>query len=1023
MQHLDRHDRVLIARRKRKRARVNRPRPMLWLSQGVLAIVLVIVATGLVTAGAGAAVVAGIYSSYAAQLPDVSVIETQQEEFETVRIFDRTGNHLLYESVDPRPFRGDRTFVSLEEMSPWLATAAVAAEDRNFWEHPGINVRGLLRAFVSNLQGGAVQGGSSITQQLIKNVVISPEERAQQSYARKIKEIILALEVTRRYPKERVLSWYLNNNFYGNLAYGVEAASQVYFGKSSTDLTLAEAAMLTAIPQFPALNPIDAPEEAKRRQGITLQAMVDAGYITPEQADEAFNQELSLRKSVSERFDILTAPHFALYVLDQVRNEFNTADDPYFIWKNGLTVYTTLDVELQQYAQQVAREQVAQLLADGKNASNSAVVAIRNDTGEILAMVGSLDYNNEDIDGQVNVAIAERQPGSSFKPYVYLTALQQDMTPATMILDVPTAFPQADGTYYRPENYDRQYHGPASLRNALARSYNISAIRLMDQVGVANALRTAHRMGINGLDRGLNFYGLSLVLGGGEVALLDHTYAYSVLGNGGVMVGEPVDADERREGFRNLNPVTVLQVRDSQGNVLKQYQAPEAERIVSAEVAYLMADIMSDDAARAPAFGANTDLTLPDRKVAAKTGTTNGWKDNWTMGFTPELTVGVWVGNTDNESMENVTGLSGAAPIWNRVMRKYHESVPPSWYERPPNVISTVVCTPSGLLPTETCPPARQRSEIFVAGTEPTLSDTLWQAFDIDTETGKLASPLTPPERIESRVYQILPQEAADWVRENGIEQPPEEETIVSLQDYDPDAAIIQPTLNGYIGGVYEIRGNARGGPYRLEYGVGTEPQEWIPIGDERGGDVENGPLGQLDTSGLPEGVITLRLTVNRGDGTRVWTTPVTVDNTPPNVVVSEPKPDQLYVLEEDEQININVLVNDTWAVDRVEYFINSSGFATRTVAPYNERWPIVMRDIGQIEAPGTENWLAFESDDPEIQPGRARPFEDGFVAVRTSNGLYLEGHLIKVVAYDRAGNETESDEIRVYVRRRPDTD
>ena len=303
-------------------------------------------------------------------------------------------------------------------------------------------------------------------------------------------------------------------------------------------------------------------------------------------------------------------------------------------------------------------------------------------------MVGSLDYNNDEIDGQVNVATAERQPGSSFKPYVYLTALQQGLTPATMILDVPTAFPQADGTYYRPENYDRQYHGPTSLRNALARSYNIPAIKVMDQVGVANALRTAHRMGINGLDRGLNFYGLSLVLGGGEVSLLDHTYAYSVLGNGGVMVGEPVDADERREGFRNLNPVSVLQVRDSQGNILKQYEQPEAERIVSADVAYLMADIMSDDAARAPAFGANTDLTLPDRKVAAKTGTTNGWKDNWTMGFTPELTVGVWVGNTDNESMENVTGLSGAAPIWNQVMRKYHESVPPSWYERPPGITS-----------------------------------------------------------------------------------------------------------------------------------------------------------------------------------------------------------------------------------------------------------------------------------------------------------------------------------------------
>ncbi|OUC05122.1 hypothetical protein RY27_29175, partial [Litorilinea aerophila] len=708
-----------MLRRKRYRARANRPRPWLWAGQGMLAVVgSFLLMVGAFT-GVGVATVVGIYNTYAAQLPDASVIESQQEEFQTVRIYDRTGRHLLYESVDPRPFRGDRTYIPLAEMSPWVPKAAVALEDRNFWENPGINVRGLLRAFVSMAQGGAVQGGSSITQQLIKNVVIPVEERAQRSYARKLKEVILAMEVTRRYPKEKILEWYLNYNFYGNLAYGVEAASQVYFGKSSAELNLAEAAMLAPIPQYPALNPIDNPEEAKRRQGITLQAMVDAGYITQAEADAAFQQPLSLRTSVAERFDILTAPHFALYVLDQVKKEFNTAEDPFFIWKKGLTIYTTLDVELQRYAEQVAREQVAQLMAQGKNASNAAVVAIKNDTGEILAMVGSLDYNNEEIDGQVNMALAERQPGSSFKPYVYLTALQQGMTAATMILDVATAFPMADGTYYRPENYDRTYHGPVSLRNALARSYNIPAIRVMDQVGVANALRTAHRMGINGLNRGLNFYGLSLVLGGGEVSLLDHTYAYSVLGNLGVMVGEPVPPAERRSGYRELNPVSILQVRDSEGNILKKYEQPVAQRIVSAAVAYVMNDILSDDNARAPAFGANTDLTLPDRRVAAKTGTTNGWKDNWTMGFTPQLTVGVWVGNTDNEPMENVTGLSGAAPIWNAVMRKYHEGLPPIWYARPTHVTTRSVCMPSGLLPSHTCQPPSQRSENFVAGTEP----------------------------------------------------------------------------------------------------------------------------------------------------------------------------------------------------------------------------------------------------------------------------------------------------------------
>jgi len=1016
MNRLNRHDQILMARRKRQRLHMNRPRPWLWFGQSVGAILLTVLLVIGGLAGVAVATVYGIYTAYAAQLPDASIIEElQQDEFETVRIYDRTGNHLLYESIDPRPFRGDRRYLDLSAMSPWVYQSAVALEDRNFWDNPGINVRGLFRAFVSNLQGGAVQGGSSITQQLIKNIIIPAEERAQQSYARKIKELILAMEVTRRYPKEKILEWYLNYNSYGNLAYGIEAASQVYFGKSSKDLNLAEAAMLAPIPQFPLLNPLDRPEDAKERQGLALRALVEAGDITPDEAVAAFQEPLALRKSASERFDILTAPHFALYVLGQVKREFNTVDDPYYIWRRGLQIYTTLDVDLQRYAEQTAREQVATLLEQGKNARNAAVVAIKNDTGEILAMVGSLDYNNEEIDGQVNVAVSDRQPGSSFKPYVYLTALQNGMSPASMILDVATAFPQSDGTYYRPENYDRQYHGPVSLRNALARSYNIPAIRVMQQVGVADALRTAHRMGINGLDRGLNYYGLNLVLGGGEVSLLDHTYAYSTLANGGAMIGEPVLPNERRSGFRNLNPVSVLQVRDTNGEVIKAYQQPEVERIFSTEVAYIMADIMSDDVARAPAFGANTEVTLPDRKVAAKTGTTNGFKDNWTMGFTPQLTLGVWVGNTDNESMKNVTGLSGAAPIWNALMRKYHENLPPAWYERPPGLVNQAVCVPSGLLPTAEC--QSQRNEIFLAGTEPTLPDNIWQSFEIDRETGKLAGPSTPPERRENRVYEMLPQEAADWVRENGITQPPSEQSVVSLDAFDADAAIINPSLNGYIGRVAEIIGNARGGPYRLEFGSGLDPQQWTQIGPEHGEEVVNGRLESFDTAPLGEGIYTLRLTVQRSDGAREWRTPITIDNSPPNVVISEPQPDRLYIMEDDEQININVLVNDTWAVDRVEYFIDGTGFVTSTVAPYNERWKIKMRDVGQIETGGAQNWLGFPSEDQDVQPGRMLPFGDGFQAIRTSAGVYLESHVVKVRAYDEAGNMTESDEVRVYVR------
>lgn len=1025
MHKLDRHDQVLITRSKRARALRNRPRPWLWIAQASIAVLLVTLVSigGLV--GGGVALAYGIYNSYAEQLPDASVIEQQQDDFQTVRIYDRTGQNLLYESVDPRPFRGDRTFIPLNEMSPWVWKSAIALEDRNFYENAGINVRGLLRAFVSNFQGGSVQGGSSITQQLIKNVVIPVEERAQQSYARKIKEVILALEVTRRYPKDQILEWYINYNFYGNLAYGVEAASQVYFGKSSSDLTLAEAAMLAAIPNSPALNPIHNPDIAKERQIVTLNAMVQAGYITQAEADAAAAVQLVTKESVAERFDILTAPHYALYVLERIKAEFNTLDDPYFIWRKGLEVYTTLDVNLQKFAEQTARDQVALLETQGKNASNASVVVINNTTGEILAMVGSLDYNNNAIDGQVNVAISERQPGSSFKPFVYLTAIEEGKNPASMIMDVATAFPEADGTYYRPENYDRQYHGPVSMRNALARSYNIPAVKVLADVGIGDALRTAHRLGINGLNRGLGFYGLSLVLGGGEVTLLDQTYAYSVMGNGGTMTGEPVLAQDMKPGFRALNPVAVLQVRDSVGNVLKKYESPSAERVIDANVAYVVADMMSDDVARAPAFGANTNLTLPDRRVSAKTGTTNGFKDNWTMGFTPQYTVGVWVGNTDNESMENVTGLDGAAPIWNAVMRKVHEGVNPSWFERPPGITDRTVCQPSGLLPTAACPGNQQRNEIFVAGTEPTIQDNIWQTFEIDRSTGQLATSTTAPENRETKAYEILPQEAADWVAENGIEQPPTGGSAGSIGadgvfvEYDPDTSIISPTINGYVGVTVTVSGNAKGGPWYLEIGRGLEPTEWQRIGDERGDEVVNGPLQTLDTASFEEGLYTLRLTVNRGDGQRQWTTPITIDKTPPTVVLSEPRADRLYIMEQNEQININALVNDTWAIGRVEFMLDGAVVGTSTVAPFNERWRITMRDL---PVDGGQPWNAFESDDPEVLPGVIQNSEGGFAAARTAGGVYFEGHMIKVVAYDRAGNKVESPEVRVWVRHEKNT-
>lgn len=1028
----NRTQQIILWRQKRRRTERHKPRPWRWLFQlslSGLAIFMLIFGGGVLTAAAAAA---GVYVYFAQNLPDAAAIETEQEDFATVKIFDRTGQHLLYESIDPRPFRGDRTYLPLSEISPWLAKATVALEDRSFYENPGINLRGLGRAFVSNLQGNLVQGASSITQQLVKNVLIPPEERVQRSYTRKIKEAIMAVEVTRRYSKDQILEWYLNYNFYGNAAYGVEAAARIYFDKSAADVTLAEAAMLSALPQYPGLNPIQAPEDAYRRQRKVLDAMAEAGYISQAQAEDAKayadTKPLAVRQRANERFEYLDAPHFALYVLDELRSKFNTADDPYFIWRNGLQVYTTLDLGLQKKAEQVARAQVEKV-REKNNVHNASVVAVRPTTGEIMAMVGSLDYNNKDIDGEVNVAISNRQPGSSFKLFTYLTALQQGYTPASMIVDVRTVFPDAEAPYV-PENYDRKYHGPQFLRDALARSYNIPAVWMLSKVGVKNVINTAHKMGISTLRD--DYYGLALTLGGGEVKLLDMVYAFSVLANNGVMAGQPVIEDRQTEGFRTLDPVSILQVRDKNGLIIYEYKEPKLAQVVSPQVAYVMSNILSDTAARWAAFGRPNDLEIPDRTVAAKTGTTNNWRDNWTVGYTPQLAVGVWVGNTDNEPMDKITGLTGAAPIWNQVMKAGLGNEPNVPFSEPSGIKKMTVCYPSGLLPTSEC--GQKRTEIFIEGTEPKTYDTIWRSFDINRETGKLATPYTPPELIQRRVYQILPPEAADWVAENGIPQPPKEyDTAYGQGPVNDEVAIVTPGNYTYVKGLVPITGNARAGDfrnYRVEFGEGLNPGAWTQIGAEHGDQKQNDILESWDTSAL-DGLYSVRLSVTEGSGNvRTAATQVTVDNTAPSVEIEHPFNGKLYVMEDDEWISITANARDNWSMDRVDFYLDQQKIGSSTVAPFNAKWTIKMLNLkpvpGSAPVMGTE--VITNSDGTvttqEIVVSQVTVDGQGRIIQRFHNGMsaivaggkYTETHQIYIEAFDSAGNSTKTDSITVLV-------
>ncbi|MFN2226299.1 MAG: penicillin-binding protein, partial [Anaerolineae bacterium] len=845
----------------------------------------------------------------------------------------------------------------LEQIPEDIRNATIALEDKTFYSNIGIDPMGIARAFLLNLQGDSVQGGSSITVQLVKNILIPEEERYQISYARKIKEAILALEISRQYSKDQILEWYLNTNYYGNWAIGVEAAAQVYFGKHAQELTLAECAMLAPIVQYPAMNPIDNPDEAKKRQGIALDRLVEEGYVTRTVAEAAFAEPLQVHTSMLKRYD-LVAPHFAVYVRKQLEDMYS----PEVLYRGGLKVYTTVDLEIQRVAEEEARAHIAKLQEEKYDVSNAAVVTMRTRTGEILAMVGSLDYWNEEIDGNVNVAVAPRQPGSSFKPFSYLTAFHQGHTAAEMVMDVHSCFDDYPNPPYCPEDYDRKYLGPRSFRTALAQSRNIPAVKVLDMVGVGNVIRTAHAMGINTLNQDLDYYGLSLTLGGGEVWLLDLTYAYGVLANGGVMMGQP--AKLARPGYRQLDPVSILRIEDSKGDTLFEYTQPEARKVTLADgqeltpqEAFLLTNVLADNNARAPVFGSNSALRL-SRPAAAKTGTTTDWRDTWTVGYTPQIVTGVWVGNNDNIPMEGLSSSHGAGPIWHNVMERIYDEGHAQRilgdvidkFSRPPGMTTVEVCAISGLLPNEHCP--NRVNALFIEGTEPTEYCNVHRVERVNRQTGKLATACTPPELVEERVYEVYPPEAADWVRQQGIAQPPtQRDEIYGCSPEGGEVVLLEPTLGGHVKDVVAIRGNARSGNfnfYRLEFGEGLNPSAWSQIGGDHYNQVDNNVLEFWDVRGLKDGLYTLQLTVvDHDQGFRRATSYVTVDNTPPEAAVSYPWPDRVYELEAaDEWANLAAEVSDNVQIDKVEFYLDDELVDFSVVEPYAVKWVLEMKDL-----------------------------------------------------------------------------
>ncbi|MEX1112256.1 MAG: transglycosylase domain-containing protein [Candidatus Andersenbacteria bacterium] len=601
----------------------------------------------LVVAGVGFLFIAGTVLWWSRDLPDPQKIEESRLE-ESTKIYDSTGTHLLYEIGEAK-----RTFISIEELSPLLAQATLAAEDDQFYEHHGLDFLGIIRGVILKpLSGQRAQGGSTITQQLIKNSILTSERTIQ----RKAKEAVLAIELEQRFEKDEILEMYLNAIPYGSRTYGAEAAAQTFFGTSARNLSLAQATTLAALPQAPSYySPYGSHlEDMKARQEHILSRMASLGMVTQAEADAAKAEELAFLPAAEN----ITAPHFVFYVKEQLEREYGER----VVEQGGLKVLTTLDFRLQQIAEETLKAEQESLKSRG--ASNGSLVAIHPSTGDILAMAGSIDYFNEEIDGNVNVSIRHRSPGSSIKPFIYTAAFDKGYTPETILVDAVTDFGQG----YTPKNYDLSERGPVTMRTALSNSLNIPAVKTLYLAGVKDATELAQKMGMESLndpDR----YGLSLVLGGGEVRLLDITSAYGVFA---------------AEGVRHPARAILKVEDDGQAVFDATEEPPKGTQVLSEQVSRITTDVISDNNARALVFGTRSSLQLGSRPVAAKTGTTQDFRDGWTIGFTPSLVAGVWVGNNDNSPMsQGSDGGTTAARLWNSFMRQALDGTPIEQFTKP----------------------------------------------------------------------------------------------------------------------------------------------------------------------------------------------------------------------------------------------------------------------------------------------------------------------------------------------------
>ena len=843
-------------------------------------------------------------------LPDVSAVADFSDElFESTVIYSADGTELGELIAE-----GRRTLLAPEQVPQLIKDAVVASEDASFYDNPGFDLRAVVRAVWLNLRAqDIVSGFSTITQQVVKNSLLSPE----QTLERKLREVVLAYRLSQDLAKDEILALYLNQNNYGNLAYGIVAAADTYFGKSVDDLSLAEAAMLVGIPRAPtALNPFADLDSATQVQHNVLDLMERNRFITADLAARAKAETLVFAPPDP---DFGPAPHFFRYVAEYLQDRYGTD-----VATQGWRVRTTLQLDAQREVEAAVAEHVEFLQAGGHNAHNAAVVILDPRTGDVLVMIGSADFSDELIDGQVNMALAPRQPGSAFKPFTYATLLEQGHTPATLFLDIPISIPQfGDEEPYEPGNYDRRFRGPVLMRFALANSLNIPAVKAQQLAGVPETLDTARSLGLP-IDGGPADYGPALALGSAEVPLLDLAAAYGAFGQGGL--------------FRAPNPI--LEITDSQGAPVSGPQRQAPQPAVDERVAFLITDMLSDAESRRAVFGPNPNMLVAGHQVAVKTGTTNDFRDAATAGYSTQLAAAVWVGNADNTPMTDVPGSRGALPIWHAAMRIAHDRFAPDSvpFERPAGLVDVEIDPLSGLLPGPYSP--APISEVFIAGTEPFGSDDLHVPVSVHRPSGKLAGPDAPAAEVEQQVAIALPPAAWSWQQELAENEPladPDREYADALDFLVPAPGLIlaSPRAGAVLSSDTAVRGRADGAS--LAYGLGPQPSEWFALEEPDPDEPDPNVLGRLPVSELPDGPLLLRARIDHADGSSDQVVrELLIDRQLPQVQLAVAEPGPLISAGPNR---LTAFATDNAAVARVDFYVDGLRVDSDALAPYSVSW------------------------------------------------------------------------------------